>query len=379
MSDTEPEIQEISAPTAALKSAKPRRRPCPGFQLAFPPGQSPYTSYPFAAHKQHILPWSIYIPSTTTSSITLRSENCTNEARTESKPCSFCVNLNNHNIIMGIRHRALDGAHEFTPRSYLSIDQLLSALERKTRQVDSLRLNALVVARKVVVRDRHLDGWKRLAVAISTNHIPRIRSLIAAELNNRGSVYAILGKVDQAVQRNYRPRGYEYADFQRAFLIWKLGGACAADISYRTLGTPSLSATREHIGVQPLCASPGVPTVQELEYNLSVCFPTSKSSSELQQPQTLDFDRYDDVYDQPIVMGMSMMIDEIKIQERLRWDPRTNQILGVCREHGHKCSLEFRTIEHADAVLECLKRKTIHLASQVCSIYLVNYPHQRKD
>ncbi len=40
-------------------------------------------------------------------------------------------------------------------------------------------------------------------------------------------------------------------------------------------------------------------------------------------------------------MGMTMPMDEIKLQERLRWDQRTNNILGMCREHGHKCCLEF--------------------------------------
>ncbi len=34
----------------------------------------------------------------------------------------------------------------------------------------------------------------------------------------------------------------------------------------------------------------------------------------------------------------SLPIDEIKIQERLRWDAKTNMILGTCREHGSKRS-----------------------------------------
>jgi len=62
---------------------------------------------------------------------------------------------------------------------------------------------------------------------------------------------------------------------------------------------------------------------------------------------------------------MSIQIDEIKVQERLRWDPRTNHILGVCREHGSTCALEFRSIVQADAVADCLHKNIVHFSSEV--------------
>lgn len=60
-----------------------------------------------------------------------------------------------------------------------------------------------------------------------------------------------------------------------------------------------------------------------------------------------------------------MEVDELKIQERLRWDPRSNYILGVCREHGSACALELRSIVQADAVLKCLKTEVVHFATEV--------------
>ncbi len=63
-----------------------------------------------------------------------------------------------------------------------------------------------------------------------------------------------------------------------------------------------------------------------------------------------------------------MPVDELKISERLRWDPRTNMILGVCREHGGKCALEYRSQFQADTLLERLKDKSVHLASEVSKI-----------
>ena len=66
-----------------------------------------------------------------------------------------------------------------------------------------------------------------------------------------------------------------------------------------------------------------------------------------------------------------MPVDEIKIQERLRWDLRTNMILGICREHGGKCSLEFRSITQADFVVDCLNAGQVHFAAEVNTPHLV--------
>jgi hypothetical protein len=158
----------------------------------------------------------------------------------------------------------------------------------------------------------------------------------------------IIEKIDKAAARQYSPKGYTQADFERAFLIYKLGGRSAANIAHRALGVPSIDATKRHIASAPLQPSPGFPTWQQLSANLQQCYPPENTRS-----------------DQPI-LGMSIQLDELKVQERLRWDPRTNNILGVCREHGKQSALEFRSIVQADAVAEALREKRIHLATEVC-------------
>jgi hypothetical protein len=70
-------------------------------------------------------------------------------------------------------------------------------------------------------------------------------------------------------------------------------------------------------------------------------------------------------HDMTRTIGMTMPVDEIKIQERLRWDSRTNMILGICWEHGSKCSLEFRTVTQADFVVDCLNKGEVHFAAEV--------------
>lgn len=160
-------------------------------------------------------------------------------------------------------------------------------------------------------------------------------------------MHTILDKIGKAASRKYSPKGYMRADFERAFLIYKMGGRAAADIAYHTLGVPSIDATKRHIATAPLQPSPAFPTSEQLTANLRQCYPLS--NVQINQP----------------TLGMSIQLDELKVQERLRWDPRTNQILGVCREHGKNTVLEFRSMVQADAIAEALHDKRIHLATEV--------------
>ncbi|KAG6884619.1 hypothetical protein C0992_005992 [Termitomyces sp. T32_za158] len=148
-------------------------------------------------------------------------------------------------------------------------------------------------------RNKHLDAWKRLSIAISKEDIPRIRALMAAEHRRGRSVFSMLEKIDHAARREYHPHGYEKADFQRAFLIYKLGGRSAAKIAQYSFGAPSIDSTMEHIATAPLESSSSVPTKREINRNLSTCYSSTTNQS-----------------DGPVI-GMTMQVDEIKIQERL--------------------------------------------------------------
>ncbi|KAK0481075.1 hypothetical protein EDD18DRAFT_1024039, partial [Armillaria luteobubalina] len=89
---------------------------------------------------------------------------------------------------------------------------------------DHLQLHALNAACRLSLHNTQLKAWKRFLVAIGTHDIPWLRKLITSELKRGGSVFAVLTKVDCAVQKNYSPRGYKRTDFECSYLIWKLGG-----------------------------------------------------------------------------------------------------------------------------------------------------------
>jgi hypothetical protein len=66
--------------------------------------------------------------------------------------------------------------------------------------------------------------------------------------------------------------------------------------------------------------------------------------------------------------GYVLMVDELKLEERPRWDDKTKKILGLCREHTKTTELEFCSSEVAKAVLQGILNKKIHWVYEVRSI-----------
>ncbi|KAF8154518.1 hypothetical protein B0H34DRAFT_809113 [Crassisporium funariophilum] len=353
------EAHEMSTTSAHAPpvDAVPPAVPCPGYKMKLPPTASPYSSYPSTIHSVLTLPWDIFIHK---NGIQLFSTMCSKAAcstkkgkETEALPCMACAQLRTNTALQGIEDRLENGNHENTSYAYLTPVETSDLLRRKTGQVKRLKLNALNKASALSVRNRRLDAWKRLAVAVGREDIPRIRSLMAREVRAGSSVFAILERIDAAAKRKFIPRGYEQADYERGYLIYMYGGRPAAQIA-RSLGIPSIDTIKRRVAAKPLQSSPGYPTTAELHTNLAHCYPDATPAASFNPSAP--------------VLGMTMQIDEIKIQERLRWDPRSNQILGVCREHGKAVGLEFRSIHQADALLASLQQEKVHLATEASVI-----------
>jgi hypothetical protein len=63
--------------------------------------------------------------------------------------------------------------------------------------------------------------------------------------------------------------------------------------------------------------------------------------------------------------GFQLMVDELKLETRMRWDARTNNILGICREHSKEYSLQFQSMAQAIALQDGLQNDKVHLATEV--------------
>ncbi|GJE96780.1 hypothetical protein PsYK624_129860 [Phanerochaete sordida] len=337
------------APPAAASTSSPGSGPLPtaprclGYHLVTPNGQPPLTCYPAAIERLHTVPWIVLVRGTR---LYLQSTLCTGYTTHRNPACSYCKALHTNALVQGIRERNERGAHEKTNWAYLTLSHCFDAMSRKNQQLDSFRLSTLNLARSALRRARQMTGWKRVALKVAQDDTPGVRKALSIAVKVGHGFRGVLHMLDRAAQHVYKPKSYAEADFHRSYLIWKLGGAAAAKVAHRALGLPSIDTTRRHVATKPVRASARFPTDSEMLENLNAAF-----------------------RDLPIptgaVLGLSIPVDEIKVQSRLRWEAATNLIHGLCREHVGDCVLEFKTMAQADYILSQLQSGNIHFASEV--------------
>lgn len=247
--------------------------------------------------------------------------------------------------------RIVQGPHQNASWRYYTVENLINLLHAKNTQINRLKLKQLNLEQSLLVRARHLAAFKRFLFAVAKGDIPRLHSLVATMIKDGAAIFAILDKNFMASNQLYHPKNYADSDYKQLFLFHKLGGRAVAELAHRTRGLPSIDSTRRYIRAQPLFPSPKMPTVDEMSTNLDISY-LPKDLAESDTPS------------RPVT-GFQLMTNEIKIESRLRWDARTNKILGVCREHSKNVSMDFESIAEPDAIIEGINNKELHFASEV--------------
>jgi hypothetical protein len=217
-----------------------------------------------------------------------------------------------------------------------------------------MRLTNLNDAWMLAGKIAELDLHKQFMMAVAASDEPRIAQLIRAGLNNGESIGAMLERFYRAcvdVHREgpkYNPKGFTPDDYMVGLCVLRLGGARLADLLHRALGLPGLTTLRKHSVIRPLQASPAMPTVSEIQANIDAYTAGEAIPS-----------------GPPKIIHRVLMLDEIAVEKRARWDDKTNMILGGCREHTKPSYLEFSDLDDATTFFERLDRDEFHLASEV--------------
>ncbi|KAJ7714055.1 hypothetical protein B0H16DRAFT_1899230 [Mycena metata] len=178
--------------------------------------------------------------------------------------------------------------------------------------------------------------------------------LVTASINNHEGMDALLARIGRAsadVFREgprYNAKGFTADDRMVGLCALRLGGSRLADILHRALGLPGLTTLRKHTVIRPLRASPGLPTIAEVEENIDAYtvgedLPTGP----------------------PRIVHRVVMLDEIAVERRARWDDdKTNMILGACREHSANVPLEFGDMADLELFFKELQAGNVHLATE---------------
>ncbi|KAJ6456839.1 hypothetical protein DFH09DRAFT_1384197 [Mycena vulgaris] len=337
---TEPDIQPDATPNPRNESS-----PCKGFVL--PHG----LDYPFGLHTLLSLPWGVEYSNGV---VTLRSHDCQKTTANGRSNCRPCADLSKESTVQGIMNRAEDGVHENVNFAYHGVTGLAELLRRKNQRIQELRLHGLSIASKVITQARSLSDYKRLVTAIGSGVVQRVDRVVGIAIGRKSGVRGILRVHDDAARGVYHPKSFTEVEDMRALLIWKLAGNRVADIVHRSMGLPSRTTLRKRETVPPLVPSPGKPQASEVAQNVEACF-----------------ESIIDVLAAKKVVHQVLMYDKLATEKRIRWDHKTNNFLGVCREHAFKTNLQFNSEQDLEELFDSLlktpagkKEPEVHYAGE---------------
>ena len=344
---------DVDALPDVLPDAKPQGHCC-GFQLVIPEGRNAYTDYPFLLHNEQSLPWEVDGITQGGRAMVLRAHACKKTVKEDIKTCQQCRQLERGGFLPGIVKRIVDGVHENTPLAYYGAGRLVEVVRRKDRQIQGLRFGKLNAAKRLHGVISVLSDSKRLLVAISSGDVKNPDRILRRGLKHDRSIRTILGMYFDAAKGIYKPRDDREETMLQGILLWRLGGIRVAEFGHRALGLPGMSTLRAHSKMPPILVSPSTPQISEILQNLDACL----SSGLLDVLKNLQGTTH-----------IILMLDEIAVEKRIRWDGKTNQFVGLCREHGKNTNLYFENEKDIDMLFESLEQDVeqggVHYASEV--------------
>jgi hypothetical protein len=220
-----------------------------------------------------------------------------------------------------------NGIHENTKFAYYGFGGLHEILQRKNQRIEFYRLRGLNQAKQLLGKAVALSENKRLLMAIASGKTQQVDQVITIGLHQKKGVRGLLASVIAAAHGHYCPKSYTEEEDMNALLIWRLSGNRVAGINQRSNGAPGVTYLRSRSIVPPLIPSHAQPTEEEVQTNVKATLQSVMGEIHGLVKGT--------------VLHTVVMFDELATEKRIRWDPKTNFFLGVCRQHAHRTSTEF--------------------------------------
>ena len=175
--------------------------------------------------------------------------------------------------------------------------------------------------------------------------------LINIGLCQKKGAHGLLALYMAAAEGYYNSKSFTEEKDMKALLLWKLGGNRVAKINHQANNAPSVSYLRTCSTVPPIIPSHKLPTVKQVTVNVEATF-----------DGVLDV-----IYNKNCskFIHTVLMFDEIAMEKRICWDPKTNYFLGLCRKHAHNITMEFINENNMEELFQTLDDRQVHHAGEV--------------
>ena len=237
----------------------------------------------------------------------------------------------------------------------------MTIVRRKIDMVSQLRMSKLNDSRKLLVKVGALEDHKQLILAIASGRVERVAPLVQAVLDHGAGIGSIIRQYERATEKLYKPKGYTNEDIMRSIVLLRLGGARVAEFAHRSLALPSLTTIHRNTVLPTLVVSPSAPSLADVEKNILSCFSAFNSVG---TSPSLDSNQDSNHL---VIVHQVLMLDELAVEKRVRWDDSCNKFQGTCREHNSRTPLDFTSERELELLCDALENDRLHLASEVRS------------
>ncbi|KAG1784491.1 uncharacterized protein HD556DRAFT_1451724 [Suillus plorans] len=334
--------------TSALLAPPPGLN-CADLTVVWPDDLRPFTM---------LLPWERYhegpdslpflVDITHPSKPRVRSRRCRLSTLLEGVPCDECADISQH--VSQLAEAARDPKPHTNYRflGLAHMQDLAKGYADQTRQL-KLFFNGLNESRQHMSMLTQLDDYHHLLMAISEQDIPRLQQIINIALHNGASVREIVNKLEDAIEGAYCPRGYGANDLDIATLVFRLGGRQLLFALNQCLGLPSIRTLRTKSVFTKLTPTIGPIRNEQLDENIdSIVLRTRTDITTLR--------------------GVSLMVDEIALEEMAIHFSKYNKIAGLCWKHSHLVDPVLHTYESAITITQKIHDGEVHLGKELTVI-----------
>ena len=99
-------------------------------------------------------------------------------------------------------------AHKNTPLTYHGIGALIEIMKQKTDQINQLHMSKLNDSQKLLVKMGALDDHKQWILAIASEHVDHVASLVETGLKHKVGIQTLISQYNLAANKLYKPKGF---------------------------------------------------------------------------------------------------------------------------------------------------------------------------
>ncbi|KIK37978.1 hypothetical protein CY34DRAFT_25811 [Suillus luteus UH-Slu-Lm8-n1] len=171
----------------------------------------------------------------------------------------------------------------------------------------------------------------------------------ARQLKLQVFVREIINKLEDALEGAYCPRGYGADDLDITTLVYRLGGHQLLFALNQKLNIPSLCTLRTRAAFTTI--TPTISTIRNEHFNTNIQSGILSTRTDIMS-----------------LRGVSIMIDEMAIEEMAVHHSKYNKIGGLCWKHSNLIDPVLRTYDSTVAIAQKIHDEEVHLGKEVTVI-----------